>query len=182
MRGTPMARPRMITAFHATGASAGSAKWWYVFRIPTTIPESPSRTTIGKSTRDRPTARSKSPPGSPKKEADTIPRTSPSPRDTAVAIEKTAGERASRRPCSLEPATGRSSGISEGGATTADSPSECCYHRHARVQRAFSRHGEHQATEEARAHPGPAAAREPALPLDHQDAHESPPNPSRPPP
>ena len=55
----------MITRFHATGASAGSAKWWYVLRIPTTIPESPSRTTIGKSTRESPTARSKSPPGSP---------------------------------------------------------------------------------------------------------------------
>ena len=55
----------MITRFHATGASAGSAKWWYVLRIPTTIPESPSRTTIGKRTRESPTARSKSPPGSP---------------------------------------------------------------------------------------------------------------------
>ena len=55
----------MITRFHATGASAGSANWWYVLRIPTMIPETPSRTTIGKSTRERLTARSKSPPGSP---------------------------------------------------------------------------------------------------------------------
>ncbi len=56
----------MITRFHATGASAGRAKWLYVFRIPTTIPESPSSTTVGKSTRESPTASSKSPPGSPK--------------------------------------------------------------------------------------------------------------------
>ena len=55
----------MITRFQATGARAGSAKWWYVFRIPTTIPESPRSTTIGNRTRERPTARSKSPPGSP---------------------------------------------------------------------------------------------------------------------
>ena len=54
-----------MTRFQATGASAGSAKWWYVLRMPTTIPESPRITTIGKSTRDSPTARSKSPPGSP---------------------------------------------------------------------------------------------------------------------
>ena len=47
-----------MTRFHATGASAGTAKWWYVFRIPTTIPESPSSTTIGKRTRERPTASS----------------------------------------------------------------------------------------------------------------------------
>ena len=48
----------MITAFQATGASAGTANWWYVLRIPTTIPDRPSRTTIGNSTRERPTARS----------------------------------------------------------------------------------------------------------------------------
>ncbi len=72
--------------FQATGASAGTANWWYVFRIPTTIPDRPRITTIGKSTRDSPTARSKSPPGSPKgrissgasrmKSAVTPPRTS----------------------------------------------------------------------------------------------------------
>ena len=56
----------MITRFQATGVSAGTVKWSYALRIPTTIPESPSRITIGKSTRERPTARSKSPPGSPK--------------------------------------------------------------------------------------------------------------------
>ena len=53
----------MITRFQATGVSAGTVKWSYAFRIPTMIPESPSRITIGKSTRERPTARSKSPPG-----------------------------------------------------------------------------------------------------------------------
>ena len=36
-----------------------------MFRIPTTIPETPRRATIGKSTRDSPTARLSSPPGSP---------------------------------------------------------------------------------------------------------------------
>jgi hypothetical protein len=34
-------------------------------RIPTTIPETPRSATIGKSTRDSPTARARSPPGSP---------------------------------------------------------------------------------------------------------------------
>ena len=55
----------MITRFQATGARAGAAKCSYVFRMPTTIPESPRSTTIGKRTRARPTARSKSPPGFP---------------------------------------------------------------------------------------------------------------------
>ena len=41
-------------------------------------------------------------------------------------------------------------------------------------ERAFSRYAEHQATEEARPHRRRAAAREPALPLDDQDAHEAP--------
>ena len=53
----------MITRFHATGASAGTVKWSYALRIPTITPERPSRTTIGKRTRERPTARSASPPG-----------------------------------------------------------------------------------------------------------------------
>ena len=55
----------MMTTFHSTGVSAGTANCSYELRIATTIPERPSSTTIGKSTRERPTARSKSPPGSP---------------------------------------------------------------------------------------------------------------------
>ena len=38
----------MITRFHATGVSAGIANSSYALRIPTMIPEAPSRTTIGK--------------------------------------------------------------------------------------------------------------------------------------
>ena len=41
--------------FHTSGVSAGIVKWSCAFRIPTTRPLSPSRITIGKSTRDRPT-------------------------------------------------------------------------------------------------------------------------------
>ena len=55
----------MIATFQKTGVSAGTVKWSCELRIPTTIPLSPSRTTIGKRTRDRPTARSMSPPGLP---------------------------------------------------------------------------------------------------------------------
>ncbi len=47
--------PPMITMFHTSGVSAGIVKWSCAFRIPTTRPLSPSRITIGKSTRDRPT-------------------------------------------------------------------------------------------------------------------------------
>ena len=38
-----------------------------MLRIPTTIPETPSRITIGKSTRESPTARVSFPPGTPKR-------------------------------------------------------------------------------------------------------------------
>ena len=41
------------------------------------------------------------------------------------------------------------------------------------LTRAFSRYGQHQATEEARPDRRPPAAREPALPLDDQDADEA---------
>ncbi len=43
----------MITRFHATGASAGTAKWSKEFSIPTTSPESASSTTIGNISRAR---------------------------------------------------------------------------------------------------------------------------------
>ena len=55
----------MITRFQATGVSAGTVNWSYALRIPTTIPDSPSRITTGNRRRERPTARSKSPPGVP---------------------------------------------------------------------------------------------------------------------
>ena len=48
----------MITAFHATGASAGTAKWSNELSIPTTSPDSPSNTTIGNISRARLTVRS----------------------------------------------------------------------------------------------------------------------------
>ena len=46
----------MIATFQTTGVSAGMVNWSYEFRIPTITPETPSSTTIGKSTRDSPTA------------------------------------------------------------------------------------------------------------------------------
>jgi hypothetical protein len=53
-----MTRPRMITRFQKTGAIAGTVNCSYELRTPTTIPVSPSRTTVGKSTRESPTTRS----------------------------------------------------------------------------------------------------------------------------
>ena len=69
-------------------------------------------------------------PVTPKKYALTISRTSPRTRETAVASEKTAVERASRR---LWPALGRRIEGSAGlQSTRCDSPSRSCYHRAAR--------------------------------------------------
>ncbi len=42
----------MITRFHATGASAGTAKWSNELSIPTTTPDRASSTTIGNISRD----------------------------------------------------------------------------------------------------------------------------------
>ena len=52
--------PAMITTFQTSGVSAGIVKWSCALRIPTTSPLSPSRITIGNSTRLRPTVRSSS--------------------------------------------------------------------------------------------------------------------------
>ena len=49
-----------------------------------------------------------------------------------------------------------------------------CYHRPAREPRVFYRDAEHQATGEARPPGGAAAAGEPALALDREDAHAAP--------
>jgi hypothetical protein len=51
----------MMTTFQTSGASAGTLKWSYALRIPTTRPFRPSSRTIGNSTCDRPVARSSSP-------------------------------------------------------------------------------------------------------------------------
>ncbi len=48
----------MITMFHATGVSAGIEKCPYVLRMPTTIPDAPRSTTIGKRICESVTARS----------------------------------------------------------------------------------------------------------------------------
>jgi hypothetical protein len=48
----------MITAFQATGASAGMLNWSSELSIPTTTPESASSTTIGNISRARFTVRS----------------------------------------------------------------------------------------------------------------------------
>ncbi len=50
----------MITRFHATGASAGTAKCSNEFSIPTTSPDSASSMTIGNISRARLTVRSAS--------------------------------------------------------------------------------------------------------------------------
>ena len=116
----------MMTRFHATGASAGSAKWWYVLRIPTMIPESPSRTTIGKSTRESETARSKSPPGSPNGRMSSGARriisavTAPSPSivsQNSVEATRHARCRSPRSSSSLK--TGTNAPVSAASATSA---------------------------------------------------------------
>ena len=48
----------MIARFQASGASAGTANWSKLLRMPTTSPESPSSSTIGNSSCARLTVRS----------------------------------------------------------------------------------------------------------------------------
>jgi hypothetical protein len=48
----------MITAFQASGASAGTANWSKLLRTPTTSPDKPSSSTIGKRICARRTVRS----------------------------------------------------------------------------------------------------------------------------
>jgi hypothetical protein len=50
----------MIAMFQNTGDSAGTVKWSYVLRIPTTTPLTPSSATSGNSTRESPTASDRS--------------------------------------------------------------------------------------------------------------------------
>ena len=100
--------------------------------------------------------------------AHTISRTSPRTRESPVASAKIAADHASRRPAVARPPR-RASYSARPGRLLAGRGRSALLPSRARV-RAFSRHGEHQAAEEA--HPGrrAAAAREPALPLDDQDA------------
>src|SRR5580765_7575693 len=95
---------------------------------------------------------------------------SPNTRESPVATEKIALDQASRRrPRSAGGAVGSASTAPtiRGGSATLLLPS------FGPRLRAFSRHGEHQTTEEANPHRRRRAAREPALPLDDQDADEA---------